>query len=552
MDLAIDAAIIVIYFVLVTGIGIYMGRREGSLEDFALGGRKMPWWAVMASIIAAETSAATFISVPEVGFKTRSLAYMQLAYGVILGRIIVGYIFLKRFYAYRVYTVYDFLDIRFGPLTKGYVSALFLLMRTLASGARLFIPALVMILAWKMLLNGGSVHVASSSVGGIGEYLVAIIVLTLITCAYTAAGGIKAVIWTDVLQATLMFCSAIVAVITLLYHIGGDHWNLLLGFRRVGELVPQMKTLAGYVSTGFEPAVTQAWHAAHPDSSIRPWTWLRILVGTDYTLPASIIAYTIMCVGAYGTDQDMVQRMLTASDYKKSRRSVITAALMDLPIFAIFAFIGVLLYAYYQLRPDQMPDATSEVFGAYILNVMPVGIRGLVLAGVFATAMGSLSAALNALATSLTNDWYIPYLNPGRDPHHYVAVARLCTALFAILMIAVAGAFAYAIVHHPRLGIIPVVLGVAGLILGPMLGVFLVGMLTRTRGSDRGNMIAITVGLAVVCAMIYLGQIKFTWFALVGSAVVAGISSMFRTPDAVIRQALLTSDDLTPNADASA
>lgn len=536
MGLAIDATIIAFYFVVVTGIGIYMGRRERSLEDFALGGRKMPWWAVMASIIAAETSAATFISVPEVGFKTRSLAYMQLAYGVILGRIIVGFVFIKRFYAYRVYTVYDFLEIRFGPLTKGYVSALFLIMRTLASGARLFIPALVMILAWKMLLTGGATHYSQSAVGGVGEYLIAIVVLTLITCAYTAIGGIKAVIWTDVIQAALMFGSAIVAVLTLLYHLGGDHWNLMAGLHRVGELVPQMKTLSGYVSTGVEPSVVHAWQAQHGNQPIRPWDWVRIWAATDYTLPAAIIAYTVMCIGAYGTDQDMVQRMLTASDYKKSRRSVIMAAFMDLPVFAIFAFIGVLLYAYYQIRPDQMPGATSEVFGAYILHVMPVGIRGLVLAGVFATAMGSLSAALNALATSLTNDWYIPYIAPGRDEHHYVTAARICTAIFAALMIAVAGAFAYAIVHYPTLGIIPVVLGVAGLILGPMLGVFIVGMFTQRRGSDAGNMLAITLGFVVVIAMMIGGQIKFTWFALVGGSVVAIVSALFPTPAGVVRQ----------------
>src|SRR3954468_8596044 len=151
MALLIDGLIIVLYFVAITGIGLYMGRREKSLHDFALGGRNMPWWAVMASIIAAETSAATFIGAPGEGYKAQSIVYAQIVIGLILGRMLVGYVFLKPYYTYKVYTVYDFLGIRFGPLSKGYVSGLFLAMRTLASGTRLFVPSLVMVLAWKLL-----------------------------------------------------------------------------------------------------------------------------------------------------------------------------------------------------------------------------------------------------------------------------------------------------------------------------------------------------------------------------------------------------------------
>src|SRR5439155_6814759 len=195
------------------------------------------------------------------------------------------------------------------------------------------------------------------------------------------------------------------------------------------------------------------------------------------------------------------------------------------------------------------------VFGSYILNVMPMGVRGLVLAGVFATAMGSLSAALNALATSMTNDWYIPYFARDRSEHHHVTAARWFTALFALLMILIAGIFAYAKVADPNVRIIPVVLGIAGFILGPMLGVFLIGMFTRTRGSDAGNMLAITIGLLTT---IYLGnlhvdflnllglsrlsypaplKISFTWFALIGAVVVFLIGILFRTPTEVLNSA---------------
>src|SRR5258705_9377665 len=153
--LLVDGVIILLYFVAITTIGLYMGRRETSLNDFALGGRRVPWWAVMASIIAAETSAATFLGAPGEGYSKKSLASVQLVLGLIIGRFIVGHVFLKPYFAYKVYTVYDYLGVRFGPLTKGYVSALFLFMRTLASGTRLFIPSLVMVLAYRMFVAGG-------------------------------------------------------------------------------------------------------------------------------------------------------------------------------------------------------------------------------------------------------------------------------------------------------------------------------------------------------------------------------------------------------------
>src|SRR4051812_22540714 len=199
MGLLIDGLIIIIYFAAITSIGLYMGRREKSLHDFALGGRSMPWWAVMCSIIAAETSAATFLGTPGEGFANRAFWYVQLTIGLIIGRMIVGYLFLKPYYEYRVYTVYDFLGLRFGPMSKNYVSALFLFMRTLASGTRMFVPSLVMVLAWQ-LYRGGGKSVGFQQVENVSWYVIAIGLLTVLTCLYTAAGGIKAVIWTDVIQ----------------------------------------------------------------------------------------------------------------------------------------------------------------------------------------------------------------------------------------------------------------------------------------------------------------------------------------------------------------
>jgi Na+/proline symporter len=286
--------------------------------------------------------------------------------------------------------------------------------------------------------------------------------------------------------------------------------------------------------------------------------------------------------------------MLTAETAKKARRSLITAAVMDLPIAAAFTFIGILLYVYYQQDPTYKPAANADVFGSYILNVMPPVVRGFVLAGVFATAMGSLSAALNALATSATNDWYLKYANRGVQHRGFeaeramassvqagggnatsrsegeakaaadrasVTAARWFTLLFAILMVLIAVAFAYAKVRNPNLRIIPVVLGIAGFIIGPMLGVFLLGMFTRNRGSDIGNIIAISLGLLItvlmagwhVDAALWLSgdpdmafatwwrasvpTVAFTWYALIGATVVVAIGIWFRTPEAAIVRA---------------
>lgn len=550
--LLIDGGIVLVYFVGITALGLYMGRRERSLRDFALGGRRMPWWAVMASIIAAETSAATFLGVPGEGYTNKSFAYVQLMFGLIIGRFVVGHVFLKPYYSYKVYTVYDYLGVRFGPATKAYVSALFLFMRTLASGTRLFIPSLVIVLGYRMFVSGRPVQFSQEAVTTLGPYLAAIVVLTIVTCLYTAIGGIKAVIWTDVIQACLMFAGALIAIGTLLHHIGGWH--------DVTQLVPNLLTHQGYFLHGFEPAAVAEWKVNHHLSVMGGWDYIRLILASDYTLFSALIGATIGNMAAFGTDQDMVQRMLTAETHQKARRSLITAAFMDLPIASAFVFIGILLFAYYQKDPTYKPTATADVFGSYILNVMPVGIRGLVLAGIFATAMGSFSAALNALATSATNDWYIRSI-PGKSEAHYVRAARWFTVIFAGLMIVIAGAFAHAKVTNPNLRIIPVVLGIAGFVLGPMLGVFLIGLLTSRRGSDTGNMFAISAGLLATIVVgrlhITLGNelvsllginatfqqpawipdVSFTWWGMIGALVVFCFGVLVRTPPSVVARA---------------
>src|SRR3954470_20965542 len=471
--LVIDSGVLLTYFVVIISIGLYMGRKEESLKDFALGGRAIPWWAVLASIIAAETSAGTFFGTPGEGFHDRDYTYLQLAFGTILGRILVSYIFIKPYYDYNVYSIYEYLTARFGVPTKNAASAIFMITRVLASGARLYAAAIALVLAYEMIrgVQPGQKETLFIYIGS----TTAIVVLTAI---YTTFGGIKAVIWTDLIQASIMIGSALIALALLYFAIPGG-WHEIVqrhGPFRVSDLI----------TTGLDPAK-------------HGWDQLKGMFETEYTIFAGLIGAAFITMGTHGTDQDMVQRLLTAPDIRRSRRSLISSALADIPIAFTFLSIGLLLWVYYQAHPDPTLSKTpNETFCHFILYQMPVGLRGLLIAGIFATAMGSLSTAINALATSFTRDWYEPYINPQSTEEQSLRAVRWATIWFSILMIIVASTTAYLVIVHPNVRIIPIVLGIFGYTYGSLLGVFFAGMLTRTRGNDRGNIIAMICGFVVV------------------------------------------------------
>src|SRR2546426_11784065 len=239
--LVIDCAVLLLYFVLIISIGLYMGRKEENLKDFALGGRSIPWWAVLASIVAAETSAATFFGVPGEGFALRNYTYLQLALGTILARILVSYIFIKPYYDYKVYSIYEYLTVRFGVGSKNAASAVFLFTRVLASGARLYVAAIALALGYEMVRG-----VRPNQTETLFIYIGAIVAIVLLTAIYTTLGGIKAVIWTDVIQASIMIGSALVAL-GLLYSAIPGGWHSIVEHR--GPFY-----LSDFVTTGLDPA----------------------------------------------------------------------------------------------------------------------------------------------------------------------------------------------------------------------------------------------------------------------------------------------------------
>src|SRR5216110_3798947 len=471
--LAIDSAVLLFYFVLIISIGLYMGRKEDNLADFALGGRRMPWWAVLASIIAAETSAGTFLGTPGEGFALRNYTYLQLAIGTILARILVSYIFIKPYYDYKVYSIYEYLTARFGVPTKNAASAIFMFTRLLASGARLYVAAIALALAYEMIRG-----VQPGQKETLFIYIAATIAIVVLTAIYTTLGGIKAVIWTDVIQASIMIGSALVAL-GLLYAAIPGGWHEIV--QRRGPF-----HLSDLITTGLDPAK-------------HGWQKIAGMFAIEYTIFAGLIGSTFMTMSTHGTDQDMVQRMLTAVDIRRSRRSLILSGLADIPIAFTFLSIGVLLWVYYQAHPDPtLPKTPNEIFCHYILYEMPIGLRGLLLAGIFATAMGSLSTALNALATSFTRDWYVTYIRPGADGEQSLRAVRWATVWFSVLMIVVASTTSYLVIVHPNVRIIPIVLSVFGYTYGSLLGIFFAGMLTKTRGNDFTNPIAMISGFLLV------------------------------------------------------
>ena len=378
--LAIDTAGLFLYFIVIISIGLYVGRKEESLKDFALGGRRIPWWAVFASLIAAETSAGTFFGTPGEGFSHRDYTYLQLAFGTILGRILVSYIFIKPYYDYNVYSIYEYLTARFGVPTKNAASAIFMITRVLASGARLYAAAIALVLAYEMIRG-----VQPGQKETLFIYIGSTTAIVILTAIYTTFGGIKAVIWTDLIQASIMIGSALIALALLYFAIPGG-WHEIV--QRHGAF-----QISDLITTGLDPAK-------------HGWDKIKSMFETEYTIFAGLIGAAFITMGTHGTDQDMVQRLLTAPDIRRSRRSLISSALADIPIAFTFLSIGLLLWVYYQAHPDPTLSKTpNETFCHFILYQMPVGLRGLLIAGIFATAMGSLSTAINALATSFTRDW---------------------------------------------------------------------------------------------------------------------------------------------------
>jgi SSS family transporter len=520
----LDALVLLGYFGAIITVGLSQRSRSGSVEGFALGDRQIAWWAVLASILAAEISAATFLGAPGEGYAKRNWTYAQLAIGTILARIFVSFVFIPIYYRHGVISIYEFLETRFGSFTRKLASMIFLITRVLAMGTRLYVSAIIVVLAVEMW-RGGQVVTTNEK---FWLYAGAVVLVTVLTALYTTVGGIRAVIWTDFIQVGVLVAALAFTVPFLLGRIEGG-WSAVsqhIQHPVFFDMVPRL-----------------------PDEGFN--SWLTRVFSMEYTIYAAFIASTFVTMATHGIDQDTVQRMLTAKNRRQSAFATIVSGLVDVPIVSAFILIGLLLAVYYTKNPPaDLPQEGREVFPYFILHEMAPGLRGLVTAGILATAMGSLSTALNALATSFARDFALPRLERRGiliDEWQRVRVLRQSTVFFAVLIIVVGVATAGFMAKNPEVRIIPLVLGILGFTFGSLLGLFLLGLFTRGRGSDLGN--AFAVFASIVAVFLASGahvklfgaadakpsfELAFPWRITLGTLVTVVVACCFRTPDARI------------------
>ena len=473
-----DAAVLLGYCALIVFSGILFARREAKTTgEYFLAGRRMPMWAVAVSIIATSLSAATFIGAPEQSYKG-DLTYLSTNIGGIIAVIIVAIFFIPAFYKHNCTTIYELLERRFGPGAKYAASAAFMIGRVFASGARIFIGAI----PFAMILFGPTKAAEP-------QYLIVCIgLMCAVGVVYTLVGGIASVIWTDVIQTIVLVTAVIAAIIVLFVKINlpiGELWSYL------STAGPNGSSKLTVVTTGLKPFDPAA----------------------QFTLLTAIFGFALLNVAAYGTDHDMVQRMLTCKNAVQGSRSVLVSMAIGVPLVAMFLTVGLLLFVYYQHtlplrawseRPGAFPRAepppdSAQVFLNFILKDMPPGLAGLMLAGLFAAGIGSLISAINAMAATAIKDFYTR-LAPNRDERHYLKASRIAVAGWGLIL----GAFAVLCVFwkasSPNTTLIGLALSVMTFAYAGLLAVFLTALFTN-RGSTRSVIASLLTGFITIALL---------------------------------------------------
>jgi SSS family transporter len=472
---AIDYVVLLTYLVGITIFGTLFRKSHRSVKDYFVGARRTHWLVISLSIVATETSTLTLIGVPALAYTVYArpeqggaFTYLQVVLGYIVARVIISLLFIPAYFQGEMLTAYALLARRFGEATKHFAASLFLTMRALAEGVRVFAASLVL------------AAVIGSSLPGLPHlWLWSIVLVGLLTLIYTFEGGITAVIWTDLIQ--------------LVIYVGGSllaAWQLL-------HLVP-----------GGWPTIAAHAQAAHK------FEWLSF--SWNLTLPftfwAGLIGGTFLTMASHGTDQLLVQRLLTCRNQRDSQKALITSGFIVLFQFALFLTIGVMLYAYYQHAPLPPITTNDEIFPVFIVHSLPHGIAGLVIAAVFAAAMSNLSGSLNSLASTTVLDFYRPLAGARRTEAQLLTLSRWCTAGWGLVLIAIA------IVARGWGSVFTAGLSIASLVYGPMLGAFLLGVLT-TRANQAG--VVAGIGVSLVCMLLVKAYtpLAWTWYVLVGTLV---------------------------------
>ena len=503
MFTGLDYAVLVIYLLGVAALGIKAAGRQTSTTDYFLGSRQLPWWAVCFSVVATETSTLTVIGIPAVA-SSGSFTFFQLTFGYLLGRILVSFIFLPQYFRGNLTTAYAFLGRRYGDGMRAAASVTFLVTRLLADGVRLFATAIPL-------------KVIAQMAGFTVSYFEIIVVIGVVTMVYTFIGGIKAVVWMDVVQMFLYVGGAVAAIFILLGQVPGDWW---LAASEAGK------------------------------TKIFDFGWgkgLNYMLTSPYAFPTAVFGGAIFSMASHGTDQLIVQRLLACRGLSDSRKALIGSAVVVMMQFAIFLLVGLLLWSFYGgVPPSELGlSRTDEIFPMFIIKGMPPGVSGLLLAGILAAAMSTLSSSLNALASSTMMDLYERFFRRSLPTDRALRLSRWMTLFWGIVFIVFANLF-----RDQQNPVVELGLAIASFTYGGLLGVFLLGLINR-RTEQKDAMIGFFVSIASMVLIIFgvwhspadgwlfelnptdeyiaaaqLRSIGWPWYTLIGTVITLVIGSL--------------------------
>ena len=479
----LDFAIIAAYLVGITLFGLRFRKRQRTLRDYFLAGRDIPWWAIALSIVAAETSTLTIISIPGLAYDT-NFTFLQVVLGYIVGRVIISFVLLPHYFKGDLYTAYELIEKRFGPHLRTLTSGLFLLTRAAAEGVRVYAVSIVVSIAL-----------------GTGE-VASIAIITLLTLIYTFEGGLAAVIWTDVVQTAIYVGGTLLGIVTIVHFVPGG-WTHIHQVAAAGDKFRVF------------------------DFSLSIWK--------PYTFWAGVIFGAVFVTASHGTDQLIVQRLLAARNLRQSKAALLSSGVAILFQFALFLLVGVMLFAYYMV-PSANFGKADRIYPTFIVTHMPHGISGLLIAAILAAAMSNLSAALNSLSSSTVMDLYLRLRAPAKafdrrdrtgpaanaednqiDEQQRMKISRLSTVLWAIVLFILA-----VLCLHRVTRVVEVGLQIASISYGALLGVFLLGVLTR-RANQTGAIIGMLCGFTTEVYLWRFTQVPFTWYVAIGTAVTFGV-----------------------------
>lgn len=463
---AVDATIVAVYLLTILAIGVWVGRGQTTAADYFLGDRSLPWWAVLLSIVATETSTVTFLSIPGKAFVPGGdMRFLQITFGYIVGRMMIIVVLLPLYFRGEPYTAYEVLERRFGKLSRRATSMLFLVTRNLSDALRLYLSALVL-------------HTAMGL-----DLAMCIVVMGLVTIVYTYVGGVKSVIWNDCLQFVIYIIGATLALWCIIRALPGG-WDQLMQF---GQQSGKFRVL------------DFSWSLTQPTMTF----WCGLIGGAFLT-------------GAtHGTDQMTVQRLLSARSQRGAAWALGASGVVVALQFALFLFIGVALACFYANGETASGEklAADGAFAHFIVNNLPTGLVGLTLAAVFAAAMSTLSGSFNSSATALVNDLIVPLRRRETSPAAQLLMGKLATGGFGLLQVLIAW-IAYR--RGVNSSVVESVLTIAAFASGPMLGFYFLGVLTRV--GEKAALCGFFGGLACLTCIAYWTDVAFPWYALFGSA----------------------------------